>query len=56
MVDTAGVDDFLGEAWLSQGGLVAGACNVNTKETFGSTFTAQLEIVLLEVGNEGINE
>ena len=56
LADAASVNDLFGEAWLGQRSLVARACDVDTKEAFGSTLTAQLEIVVLEVGNEGGNE
>ena len=56
LVDAAGVDDFLGEAWLSQGGLVAASSNVDAKDTFGSVLLAELEVVVLKVGDKGGDE
>ena len=40
LADAAGVNDLLGEARLGQGGLGTGTLDVDTKETFGCTFTA----------------
>ena len=56
LVDTAGVDDFLGEAGLGQSGLVAASSNVDAKETFGSIFLSELEVVVLKVGDKGGDE
>ena len=49
LADAASFNDLLGEARLGQGGLGPGTLDVDTKEAFGCTFTAQLEIVVLEV-------